>query len=40
MLGEALHQTGGPLTAKERAWAGALLSTRVEKKRVKRGKAA
>jgi Arc/MetJ-type ribon-helix-helix transcriptional regulator len=40
MLEEALHQTGGPLTAKERAWADTLLSTRDEKKRVKKGKAA
>ena len=40
MLEEALRQTGGPLTAKERAWADTLLSTRKEQKRVKKGKAA
>ena len=40
MLEEALQQTGGPLTQKERAWADALLSPRVEKRRVKKGKAA
>ena len=37
---EMLQQTGGPLTAKERAWADTLLSTRKEKKRLKKGKAA
>ncbi len=26
MLNEALHQTGGPLTGKERAWADAILA--------------
>jgi Arc/MetJ-type ribon-helix-helix transcriptional regulator len=40
MLEEALHQTGGPLTPKERAWADTLLSARDEKKRAKKGKAA
>ena len=40
MLEEALQQTGGPLTQKERVWADALLSTREEKRRVKKGKAA
>jgi Arc/MetJ-type ribon-helix-helix transcriptional regulator len=40
MLEEALQQTGGPLTAKERAWADTLLSTREEKKRIKKGKVA
>jgi len=40
MLEEALQQTGGPLTQKERAWADTLLSTREEKRRVKKGKAA
>jgi len=40
MLQEALQQTGGPLTPKERAWADTLLSTRAEKKRVRKGKAA
>jgi Arc/MetJ-type ribon-helix-helix transcriptional regulator len=29
MLDESLAQTGGPLTAKERAWADALLSRRA-----------
>lgn len=40
MLKEALQQTGGPLTAKERAWADTILSTRQEKKRLKKRKAA
>lgn len=40
MLEEALQQTGGPLTQKERAWADTLLSRREEKRRVKKGKAA
>jgi Arc/MetJ-type ribon-helix-helix transcriptional regulator len=40
MLEQALQQTGGPLTAKERAWADTLLSTRQEKKRSNKGKAA
>jgi Arc/MetJ-type ribon-helix-helix transcriptional regulator len=40
MREEALRQTGGPLTQKERAWADALLSTRQRKKPVKKGKAA
>ena len=40
MLAEALQQTGGPLTAKERAWADTILSARAEKKRPKKGKAA
>jgi len=40
MLEEALQQTGGPLTQKERAWADRLLSKSGEKKRAKKGKAA
>ncbi len=40
MLDEALQQTGGPLTAKERAWADTILSTQREKKRGNKGKAA
>ena len=40
MLDEALRQTGGPLTKKERAWADALLSPRQEKTRIRKGKAA
>ena len=40
MLEDALQQTGGPLTTKERAWADALLSPRDEKTRAKKGKAA
>ena len=40
MLADALEQTGGPLSQKERAWADALLSPRREKRRVKKGKAA
>jgi Arc/MetJ-type ribon-helix-helix transcriptional regulator len=37
MLDDALRQTGGPLTDKERAWAGEILSPR---KRPRGGKAA
>lgn len=41
MLEDALQQTGGALTKKERAWADALLSPREQKKSVgKKGKAA
>ncbi len=40
MLEEALQQTGGPLTRKERVWADTLLSSREEKRRGKKGKAA
>jgi Arc/MetJ-type ribon-helix-helix transcriptional regulator len=40
MLEDALQQTGGPLTKKERAWADALLSLRGQKRVSKRGKAA
>ena len=40
MLKDALQQTGGPLTHKERAWADAVLSPRKPKKRAKNGKAA
>ena len=40
MLGEALQQTGGPLTQKERAWADTLLTPREVKRRVKKGTAA
>jgi Arc/MetJ-type ribon-helix-helix transcriptional regulator len=40
MLEEALQQTGGPLTRRERDWADALLSTREQKRRLKKGKAA
>jgi Arc/MetJ-type ribon-helix-helix transcriptional regulator len=39
-LAEALHETGGPLTKKERAWADALLSPERQKKRSKNRKAA
>jgi Arc/MetJ-type ribon-helix-helix transcriptional regulator len=39
MLEDALQQTGGALTKKERAWADALLSPR-KKRGVKKGKAA
>jgi len=39
MLEDALRQTGGPLTKKERAWADALLSG-AKKRGVKKGKAA
>ncbi len=40
MLEDALQQTGGPLTKKERAWADALLSPQEQKRRGKKGKAA
>jgi Arc/MetJ-type ribon-helix-helix transcriptional regulator len=40
MLEDALRQTGGPLTKKERAWADALLSPHGQKRGSRRGKAA
>lgn len=40
LLEEALAQTGGPLTKKERAWADALLSPQSQKRRSRRRKAA
>jgi Arc/MetJ-type ribon-helix-helix transcriptional regulator len=40
MLRDALRQTGGPLTKKERAWADALLSAESPKRRSRKGKAA
>jgi len=40
MLQDALEQTGGPLTKKERAWADAVLSPGRRKKRSVHGKAA
>ena len=40
MLEDALRQTGGPLTPKERAWADALLSPQGEKRGSRKGKAA
>jgi len=40
MLEDALRQTGGPLTKKERAWADALLSPPQQKKNGTKGKAA
>ena len=40
MLDEALQQTGGPLTKKERAWADTLLSAHEPKRRVRKRKAA
>jgi Arc/MetJ-type ribon-helix-helix transcriptional regulator len=40
MLKDALQQTGGPLTKKERAWADAVLSPSGQKKGSRRGKAA
>ena len=40
MLEEALQQTGGALTSKERAWADTLLSPGAESKRSRKGKAA
>ena len=40
MLEDALQQTGGPLTKKERAWADRFLSAGADKTRVRKGKAA
>jgi len=40
MLEDALEQTGGPLTKKERAWADALLSPQQRKKSFKKRNAA
>ena len=40
MLGDALVQTGGPLTKKERDWADAVLAPGRQKRRARRGKAA
>jgi Arc/MetJ-type ribon-helix-helix transcriptional regulator len=40
MLQDALRQTGGPLTQKERAWADARLSPRKQKRASRKGKAA
>lgn len=39
MLDEALEQTGGPVTAEERAWADSVLGVNP-RKRLKRGKVA
>jgi Arc/MetJ-type ribon-helix-helix transcriptional regulator len=39
-LADALQQTGGPLTSKERAWADALLSPPEQKRVSRKGKAA
>ncbi len=39
MLADALQQTGGPLTTKERAWADAILAPR-RRRNSKKGKAA
>ncbi|MCU1234967.1 MAG: hypothetical protein JWP63_2934 [Candidatus Solibacter sp.] len=40
MLEDALQQTGGPLTKKERAWADTILSPEQQKRGGKKGKAA
>jgi Arc/MetJ-type ribon-helix-helix transcriptional regulator len=40
MLKDALEQTGGPLTKKERVWADALLSPRHRKRSSRKGQAA
>ena len=40
MLKDALQQTGGPLTKKERAWADGLLAPSGRKRGPRRGKAA
>lgn len=40
MLKDALDQTGGPLTKKERAWADAVLSPRRQKRSSRKGYAA
>jgi Arc/MetJ-type ribon-helix-helix transcriptional regulator len=40
MLADALQQTGGPLTKKERAWADAVLAPEPGKRSSRKGKAA
>ena len=40
MLEEAIEQTGGPLTKKERDWADALLAAPKQKRSLRNGKAA
>jgi len=40
MLADALHQTGGPLTKKERAWTDAVLSPRRPKGSLRKRSAA
>ena len=40
MLADALRQTGGPLTSKERAWADSVLGVQGRKKNTRKGKAA
>lgn len=40
MLQEALQQTGGPLTEKERAWADSILAPRPVSGKSRKGKAA
>ncbi|HLN02891.1 MAG TPA: ribbon-helix-helix domain-containing protein [Bryobacteraceae bacterium] len=40
MLNDALRQTGGPLTKKEREWADSFLSPRERKRVPRKGKAA
>ncbi len=40
MLNDALQQTGGPLTDKERAWADTILSPGGRKNRSRKGRAA
>lgn len=40
LLQEALRQTGGPLTQKERAWADAVLSPRQPQRSIRKGRAA
>ncbi|HWF08444.1 MAG TPA: hypothetical protein VG297_08265 [Bryobacteraceae bacterium] len=40
MLGEALRQTGGPLTKKERAWADTILDPESHRRRHPKGRVA
>ena len=40
MLSDALEETGGPLTKKERSWADAILSSRPRRRDSRRGRAA
>jgi Arc/MetJ-type ribon-helix-helix transcriptional regulator len=40
VLQDALQQTGGPLTKKERAWADAILSPQGQRRIARKGKAA
>jgi Arc/MetJ-type ribon-helix-helix transcriptional regulator len=40
LLGDALNQTGGPLTHKEREWADAVLDPKPDKRKPEKGRVA